>query len=408
MIFHKIMLGLLIVLLSTSLLGEEKSKNNLMINIENQLSETIDFIFQEDYISADSICQSILDIYPDHPVGYFMRGILHWRKGYFLNDYNDYNDLTLKWFKQATKVAKENIKHNPNDATVHFFAGGAYGYEGSVYARRKSWFKTGKAAYRGIRELEKSKKLDPELYDIYYGSGLYHVLASHQASAVKLIQKILPIPAGDSEKGLNYLQLAIEKGKFTNLAAKAALALAYVYYEENYQEAIDLLTPLIEQYPQNLDFLTNLVNAYFFRELTNPVSAWEPLSDVINQTRKAVESLNIDFQQWWVDKFHFIEGFMNYMNGNYVEAQEILSSYCKLYPKKGHSYLSGLGYLTLGKIADLQGNRETAIKHYKKVKKLENIGNAKELAKRFIIIPFQGENPETKYVGVYVDLPDRP
>ena len=42
MIVHKIMLSFLIVLLSTSLLGEEKSKNNLMLNIENQLSETID------------------------------------------------------------------------------------------------------------------------------------------------------------------------------------------------------------------------------------------------------------------------------------------------------------------------------------------------------------------------------
>ena len=68
-IIPKMILSFLIVILSTSLLSEEKSKNNFLLYIEDQLSETIDYIFQEDYISADSICQSIIDNYSDHPVG---------------------------------------------------------------------------------------------------------------------------------------------------------------------------------------------------------------------------------------------------------------------------------------------------------------------------------------------------
>lgn len=376
--------------------------------IDKQLSQTINYIFQEDYIRADSICVSIIAEYPDHPAGYFMKGILHWRKGYFLNNYNKYNDITLEWLKKSLKIAKSNIKDNPDDPVAYFFAGGAYGYQGSVFARRKSWIKTGRAAYNGIRSLEKSMKLDSSLYDVYYGSGLYHVLASHQPGVIKWIQKLLPIPAGDSDLGINHLQIAIEKGKFTNLAAQSALALAYVSYENKYNDAVDLLIPLIEQYPQNLDFLTTIINAYFYRELTDPTTEWEPLRESLNQTRKAVIDQNLDFQQWWRTKFDFMEGYMDYMAGDLVNAKKILTKYVQTYPKKGGSYLSGLGYLTLGKIADLQGSRELAIIYYKKVAKLEDIGNEKKLAKKFIKSPFIGEDSEIPFTGHYVDLPDRP
>ena len=393
---------------SNSILSTNDDPPDFLPAIDKQLSLTIDYIFQEDYKKADSICISIITQYPDHPAGYFMKGIMYWRKAYFLNNYNTYNDTTLKWLKQAIKIAKASIKKNPNDPIAHFFAGGAQGYEGSVYARRKSWIKTGRAAYSGIRSLEKSMQLDSSNYDGYYGSGLYHVLASHQPGVIKLIQWLLPIPAGDSDLGINHLQIAIEKGKFTNLAAKAALALAYTYYEEKFEDAVDLLTPLVVQYPRNLDFLSTLINAYFYRELTIPTGEWSTLKVYIDQIRMVVEEQFPDFQTWWLTKFEFMEGYMSYMTGDFSTAKRILTRYCQNYPKKGGSYLSALGYLTLGKIADLQGNRKEAIEYFKKVSKFENIGNEKELAKKFISSPFRGEEFEIPFSGNYVDLPDRP
>jgi tetratricopeptide (TPR) repeat protein len=387
---------------------EEPKTEQFLPLIDKPLSQTIEYIFIEDYASADSVCKSIIQKYPEHPAGYFMQGIKHWRKSYFLNNYNDYNDSTLFWLKKAVKIAKNRIEDNSEDPLAYFFAGGAYGYEGSVYARRKSWISTGRAAYRGIRSLEKSMQLDSNLYDIYYGSGLYHVLASHQPGVVKWIQKILPIPEGDSNLGVSYLQLAIEKGQFTSLAAKAALALAFVYYENRYQEAIELLDPLVETYPENLDFLTSMINAHFYRELSDPVNDWDSLLKYVNQIRSVVKKKDLDFQRWWLDKFDFIEAYANYIQGDYLQAETMLTKYCNKYSKKGKSYLAGLGFLTLGKLADLNGNREQAIKFYKKVKKLENMGNEKQLAKLFIETPFQKESETTRFLGTYVDLPDRP
>ncbi len=404
----RLVLVALLFLLGKTTVAGEAGHNPFLASANQQLAQTIEYIFQENYPAADSVCSEIISDYPQHPAGYFMKGILHWKQGYFLNRYNEYNDSTLIWFSQAIDIADRGMKTTPGDASIYFFAGGAYGYQGSVYARRKSWLKTGMAAYHGIRLLEKSMAMDSSLYDIYYGSGLYHVLASHQPGIIRWLQRLLPIPAGDAKLGLQYLQLAVNKGEFTSLAAVSALGLAYVYYENEYEKAIELLSPLVARYPRNLDFMTNLINAYFYREMTRPTNDWQPVLKLIDQARQEVRTRNIDIQTWWLDKFDFIEGYSDYMNGELDSAARILGAYCNKYPQKGDSYLTALGYLTLGKIADRQSNRKEAIAYYKKVSGLEQMGNEKQLAEKYLQNPFQNETNSNPFNGAFADIQDRP
>lgn len=403
-----LLIAFVLSLLFGGLTAQAQDRMPTQTIIENELAQAIEYIFQEDYAKADSVSSALVNRFPQHPAGYFMKGILEWKRGYYLEDFNKYNKKTLKWLKKAVDVAKKNIKKNPNDASAYFFGGGAYGYQGSVYARKKSWLKTGYAAFRGIRYLEKAIELDSTLYDVYYGSGLYHVLASHQAGVVKWIQKLLPIPSGDEQLGIRYLQLAAEKGHFTNLAALAALAMAYVYYEERYDEAIALLEPLVHRYPKNLDFSTSLINAYFYKGLTEGATDWNRLLELVHYTESYVRSRNYQLDHWWRDKLEFIAGYSFYMKGQFELAEPLLREYCTKHSKKGDSYLTGLGYLTLGKMADLRGNRQLAITFYKKVQKYEAMGNEKAIAAQLIAAPFHGEKPLIRFVGAYAELPDRP
>jgi len=388
--------------------GFTRERSRSQTVIEDELAEAIELIFQENYSQADSVCTALIDQFPRHPAGYFMKGVLFWKQGYYMKNYDQYNKTALKWLGRAVKIAKKNIKENPNDASAYFFGGGAYGYQGSVYARRKSWLKTGYAAFRGIRYLEKAMALDSTLYDIYYGSGLYHVLASHQPGVVKWIQKLLPIPNGDEKLGIRYLKIAAEKGKFTNLAALAALAMAYVYYDERYDDAIALLEPLVRRYPRNLDFGTALINAYFYKGLTDGSINWDRLLALVQHVENYVRAQNYQLDPWWSDKLEFITGYSLYMKGQFALAAPLLKDYCDKYSKKGASYLTGLGYLTLGKMADIAGNRQLAINFYKKVQKYEAMGNEKELAAQLLLVPFRGEKPLVRFVGAYAELPDRP
>ena len=376
--------------------------------IDLKLSETIDWLYREEYASADSVSQILIDRYPDSPAGYFIRAVISMKKGFYLKNYSDYNDTTKMWLKEAISRSRKQIKTYPRDARAHFFAGGAYGYEGAIYAREKKWIKTGLAALRGIRYLEKALVLDSTLYDIYFGSGLYHVVAGNQTGIVRFIQRLLPIPAGDAKLGYEHLNIAVEKGKFTQLVAIETIAFAHIHYSKQYRKAIDILTSLLEKYPTSLEFYTMRTNSRFYYALNHNQSEWQNLKSDLDTVRAFIKAKELDFYPWWLNKFNFMEGYFHFTEKNYTRAMLLLEDYCEQYPKKNGSYLTALAYLTLGKIYDLQNKRMAAISAYKKVRKFEKMGNEKKLAERFIETPYQGETYRTRFIGAFTDLPNRP
>ncbi len=376
--------------------------------VESKLAEVIEWIYRENYAGADSVARILISEYPDNPAGYFIQSVITIKKGFYLKDYENYYDSALGWLKQAIIYANKRIKKNPRDAYAFFFGGGAHGYESAIHARRKKWIKTGYSALQGIRHLEKAMELDSTNYDVYFGSGLYHVFAGNQKGIVRFVQKILPIPTGDPELGMKHLDIAVEKGHFTGLAAISTKAFVYIHYEGKYHQAIDLLNSILERYPDNLEFLTMLTNAHFYQALRRSSSDLLDLQKNLENTRRLIKERKLQFFPWWLDKFDFMEGYIHFKQGNYTRAKLLLEQYCDSYSKKGSSYLTALGLLTLGKIADIEGKRDEAIKAYKRVRKYEIMGNEKQLAERFLKTPYQAENYQSRFRGGYTRIPERP
>lgn len=400
----------LIILLSIGSLstGETSQKPLFQDKIDSTLVEIIDQIYRENYDAADSISHTLISRFPDHPAGYFMLAVISISEGLFLKDYDKYYDTSFEWLDKAINRANKWIKQDQHEARAFFFAGGAHGYEAAIHARRKSWIKTGFSALRGIRYLERAQELDPTLADINFGLGLYHVVAGNQEGIVKFLQKLLPIPAGDAELGVELLNIARERGNFTRLAAISSLAFSYVHFDKEYQKAIELLDHILESYPDNLEFHTMKTNATFYATLNDTSASTHALGEALAATRHQIDSRNISFYQWWLDKFSFMEGYVLFLDNRLGEAGDRLSSYCRKYNKKGASYLTALGYLTLGKIADLRGERLNATLAYRKVRNYETMGNEEDLAEKLLAEQYSGEDSETRFRGGMTDVPDRP
>lgn len=408
--YLKILLSLGFVIFVTCLYSICKANDNKFDykNIESKLAETIDWIYREDYQSADSVAQAIITQSPESPAGYFIRAVISMKKGYLLKNYEDFNDTTILWLKRAIDKSKKQVKKNSNDANAYFFAGGAYGYEGAIYARQKKWIKTGMSALRGIRYLETAMALDSTMYDIYFGSGLYHVVAGNQKGIVRFIQKLLPIPTGDAKLGFEHLNIAVDKGNFTNLAAIETMAFAHIHYSKKFGVAIKLLNSLLDRYPTSIEFYNMLVNARFYQALNYNENEWQKLKKDLFAVRNFIKDRKIDLYPWYLHKFDFMEAYIHFTEKNYTKAQLQFEGYIEQYPRKNKSYLTSLSYLMIGKIHDLQGNRKAAVAAYKKVKKHETFGNEKKLADLFIKSPYKGETFHTQSRGVLTDIPDRP
>ena len=105
---------------------------------------------------------------------------------------------------------------------------------------------------------------------------------------------------------------------------------------------------------------------------------------------------------------NFMLGYSYYHLGKYEESKRLLTGYSGRYRKKGESYFAGVSELTLGKIYDLEGNREKALQKYRHALKLEEIGNLRELASYYLNHPFSGERKDMVFLGTKADLTSKP
>jgi len=368
----------------------------------------IDLIFKEDFMGATATLDSLIKFKPANPAGYFYRGLIPWRQSGCVENYSDYDQEMQNWLEKTLEISENAINANQEDAEAYFYKGGAHGFLGSMYARQKNWLKTGYHAWKGIRTLERALQLNPQLYDVYYGFGLYHVMAGHQSGIVRFLQRLLPIPAGDPAKGLRALRTAIEKGYYSKIPACSALAFAYLYFEKDYQQAVNILKPLLEHYPDNTDLLVMMINSIFYRELSTPKNDWSRLLNFIDRLEKVIFKRKINLSQWWRQKLQFIRGYAYYYQNKNELAMPLLEAYTTFYSKNKSSYLTGLSELTLGKIYDLRGDRKQAVQKYQNALEQEDFGNVQMIARIHLKSPFTDETKSLQVSGTVSDFPHRP
>jgi len=368
----------------------------------------VEAIFKEHYDEADSIISYFLGQYPESPVGYFYRGVMEWKKSTGMEDYRKYDKTMVDWMDKAIKISDKILDKDKNNVEALFYKGGGYGFKAWVYARQKNMLKTGYNAVKGIRNLEKAKKVNTDLYDVYFGTGLYNVTAGNFPGIVKFISRILFIPPGNHEQGMQELQIAHEKGFLAKTISLYIIAYSHFYYEKDYNKTIEKTESIIDRYPLCVDLQFLLINAYFYRELTSPAGEWNSVVSLIQNFQDDTGNRNLNLSSWWKNKLNFMLGYSYYFLKDYDKAKMLLEQYSGAYTKKGKSYFAGASELTLGKIYDLEGNRNKAIAKYNRALKLEEIGNLYELASFYLQNPFTGETPERRFSGTKTHLPDKP
>jgi tetratricopeptide (TPR) repeat protein len=186
-----------------------------------------------DLVHADSTDQAVdefkklIDIFPNDPIGYFyvsasIQTMMDDYRNYsYQDEFNKYMDLAIK-----TAEAKSKQKHLT--AEDYLYLGGAVGYRGIHKALTGNWPGAFVDGLKAKGYLEDALKLDPKLYDVYYGLGSYHFWKSLKSR----IFWWLPFVADNRQMGIDMIKLAIEKGKFSRDDAQLALARIWVENKE--------------------------------------------------------------------------------------------------------------------------------------------------------------------------------
>jgi tetratricopeptide (TPR) repeat protein len=161
-----------------------------------------------------------------------------------------YLDLAAK----AESLAAARLAQQET-AEMHLYAGMAEAQSLRMYSLRGEYRATAREGVRAREHLLRALELDPSLYDADLGLGLYNYYVDTLSTVARVLRFFMGIPGGSKAEGIQQLRQAMEHGEITSADARFYLAINLHNYDQKYEEALQVITPLVEQYPENPIFL---------------------------------------------------------------------------------------------------------------------------------------------------------
>jgi tetratricopeptide (TPR) repeat protein len=229
-------------------------------------SAVINKIYSGDAESAIDNARRMQQEQPEHPLGYLLEGeALWWRIWCTSADFKwgmsdarhrpklaadqHYFDLAGK----VSKLAGAQLKQRENPE-MQFYAGMGDAMAARLYALRGENRSAARAGVRAREHFLRARTLDPELADADLGLGLYNYYVDTLGAIARVLRFFMGIPGGSKQEGIRQLQHVIAHGVLTSDAARFYLALNLHRYDQRYEEALAVISPLVEKYPSNTLF----------------------------------------------------------------------------------------------------------------------------------------------------------
>ena len=204
---------------------------------------------------------------PSYPLGFLLEAEARWweiwcvaaeyKYGMSMPRHKDkqpsdqiYLELTTK----AETLALASLAQHET-AEMHFYAGMAEAQASRMYSLRGENRAAAHQGVRGREHLVRALALDSSLYDADLGLGLYNYYVDTLSTIARVLRFFMGIPGGTKEEGILQLRQAMKHGKLIPAAARFYLAINLHNYDQKYEEALRVITPLVEKYPENPIFL---------------------------------------------------------------------------------------------------------------------------------------------------------
>jgi hypothetical protein len=204
---------------------------------------------------------------PDEPLGYILEAeALSWKIWCAAAEYKygmtmarhkekqSADQAYLELTSKALLLAETKLKVHES-AEMYFYAGMAEALAAKMHGLRSE---NRNAAHDGVRareHLNRALASDPSLADADLGLGLYDYYVDTLSATARVLRFFMGIPGGSKADGIRRLEHAMLDGQLTRSSARFYLAINLHNYDQRYEEALQILTPLVQQYPGNPVFL---------------------------------------------------------------------------------------------------------------------------------------------------------
>lgn len=366
-----------ILLLSTIVFGESPEYQALLDSAIFQLNNN------EYQLSIENF-QRIID--NDENAIFAQLGLLQATRFEMIEAVGYAYDKSVLFEKSNSLVSfyEKKLETDPSEPDLHFCMAMAIGFKLRAVLGEKNSFYILYNGLKAIKHIRRCDDLEKENPDVEFSKGLFEYYVSQYPGIVKYFSNLVLENTGDREIGIQRMNKTAKSEAFLNVDANYTLAFLYLFIENQPAQAIPYINYLTENFPKNPGF--HFMATFTYLQLNDIVSA-----QIRYSTYKNSLQWNRNF---YVEEYkcrtHFLEGLFAIKEGNLETARAKLEQFSQNYNLE-LEHLLAIADLELGKIADINGNRNIAINYYKKTIKIDNRTYPVELAKKFKITPYYSD-----------------
>jgi tetratricopeptide (TPR) repeat protein len=233
------------------------------LSVSPEASVILGKIYSFDIDDAIADARRMQQQSPDHPLGYLLEAEALWWPmwcttadfKYGMTDARRRPKLArdqpyLALAAKVSTLATQQLKSRES-AEMHFYAGMGDALAARLYGLRGENRNTARAGVRAREHFLRAIALDPELADADLGLGLYNYYADTLSALARILRFFMGIPGGNKQEGIRQLQHAISQGLLTSDIARFYLAMDLHRYDQQYERALEIISPLVDKYPTN-------------------------------------------------------------------------------------------------------------------------------------------------------------
>jgi tetratricopeptide (TPR) repeat protein len=326
------------------------------------LSQGLWWLYQARYDKADELFDQYTKTHPKDPAGYFYKTANNWWELAQKLDY-DLPDVQKRFeenYEKTIAVAQALSDAAPSDkvkSRALLYWGGAEGLKGRWLVTQGQWVKAYFRGKSGNHLLRQSIELDPEQYDASLGLGIYDYFTDTLPGVEGVLAYFLI--HGDKQRGLNELQLAIDKSEHARVEAMMFLIEIYTSEENTPEKALPLALALHEEFPKSpAMYMTSISVLYQMKKWPEMMKEAQLFLDrsedeVPYYTHEGIRPARYCLGVGALYGRHDLDLSYAYMS-------QILK---KIDSSRWVSY----AYLRRGQIEDVRGDREAALRDYRMV-----------------------------------------
>jgi tetratricopeptide (TPR) repeat protein len=364
--------------------GEAAAAETQPDQLHAYLRQGIESAFNLDHAGAISSFQKAVELDRESPTGYAflaLAQLFSYETSFDPKERENCQEAMIRYVGIAVTRGEKRIGKNPRDGQAYFALTLAKIVKVRLALMQKSYFTVAKESANAWDYLEKTRVVDPNNYDNYFPMGLLHYHLDQLPGVTRFLSSLV-ITAGDKHKGIQELELAMQKGDLLRELAQAELSSVYINFEKQPAQALAMTVDLRERFPRNYNFSFSLAN------ILSELGRFDEAYAIARDLEKGIQGGMPPFAPQLQPRYDHLLGRILFNQREYVRAGDCFQKALKdTAPYNARIRASAL--LRLGMIHDIHQERKRAEEYYNRVLEVEGgEGVAQVDARRYLKTPY--------------------